>query len=120
MSSHPIATSRSASTSPSTAAKREEKPKGKTIYICPMHPEVQQDHPGNCPKCGMTLELKTVALGQADEENAHESRHLFASHRAESDEERVSRIRGGNAGTRAVKPIGPAMHRTKEGAEEEA
>ncbi|WP_343214975.1 copper-translocating P-type ATPase [Dokdonella sp.] len=21
-----------------------------------MHPEVQQDHPGNCPKCGMTLE----------------------------------------------------------------
>jgi hypothetical protein len=27
----------------------------KTIYTCPMHPEVQQDHPGKCPKCGMTL-----------------------------------------------------------------
>jgi len=27
-----------------------------TIYTCPMHPEVRQDHPGNCPKCGMTLE----------------------------------------------------------------
>lgn len=27
-----------------------------TIYTCPMHPEVQQDHPGNCPKCGMSLE----------------------------------------------------------------
>lgn len=26
------------------------------IYTCPMHPEVRQDHPGNCPKCGMTLE----------------------------------------------------------------
>ena len=25
-------------------------------YTCPMHPEVRQDHPGNCPKCGMTLE----------------------------------------------------------------
>lgn len=25
------------------------------IYTCPMHPEVQQDKPGNCPKCGMTL-----------------------------------------------------------------
>jgi Cu+-exporting ATPase len=25
-------------------------------YTCPMHPEVQQDHPGNCPKCGMALE----------------------------------------------------------------
>jgi len=27
-----------------------------TIYTCPMHPDVRQDHPGNCPKCGMTLE----------------------------------------------------------------
>ncbi len=27
-----------------------------TIYTCPMHPEVQQNHPGNCPKCGMMLE----------------------------------------------------------------
>src|SRR5690348_14378366 len=22
-------------------------------YTCPMHPEVRQDHPGACPKCGM-------------------------------------------------------------------
>lgn len=26
-----------------------------TIYTCPMHPEIRQDSPGNCPKCGMTL-----------------------------------------------------------------
>ena len=26
-------------------------------YTCPMHPEVVQDHPGSCPKCGMALEL---------------------------------------------------------------
>ena len=25
-------------------------------YTCPMHPEVLQDHPGACPKCGMALE----------------------------------------------------------------
>ncbi|MGH8128582.1 MAG: heavy metal-binding domain-containing protein, partial [Gammaproteobacteria bacterium] len=25
-------------------------------YTCPMHPEVQQDEPGDCPKCGMALE----------------------------------------------------------------
>ncbi len=25
-------------------------------YTCPMHPEVRQDHPGSCPKCGMALE----------------------------------------------------------------
>ena len=27
-----------------------------TVYTCPMHPEVRQDHPGACPKCGMALE----------------------------------------------------------------
>lgn len=26
-----------------------------TIYTCPMHPEVRQNKPGNCPKCGMKL-----------------------------------------------------------------
>jgi rubrerythrin len=25
------------------------------LYTCPMHPEVISDHPGKCPKCGMTL-----------------------------------------------------------------
>jgi P-type Cu+ transporter len=29
------------------------------IYTCPMHPEIRQDHPGNCPICGMTLEPET-------------------------------------------------------------
>jgi Cu+-exporting ATPase len=27
-----------------------------TMWICPMDPEVRQDHPGACPKCGMALE----------------------------------------------------------------
>ena len=39
-----------------------------TIYTCPMHPEVQQDHPGNCPICGMTLE----PIIPLDEEDNHE------------------------------------------------
>lgn len=29
----------------------------KRKYTCPMHPEIVQDKPGNCPKCGMTLVL---------------------------------------------------------------
>ena len=28
----------------------------KTLYTCGMHPQVIQDHPGNCPICGMKLE----------------------------------------------------------------
>ncbi|RMF20063.1 MAG: hypothetical protein D6760_12365, partial [Deltaproteobacteria bacterium] len=28
----------------------------KTWYTCGMHPEVIQDHPGDCPKCGMKLQ----------------------------------------------------------------
>ncbi|GBC96749.1 Toluene efflux pump periplasmic linker protein TtgD [bacterium HR16] len=31
-------------------------PTGKTVYTCPMHPEVRSDKPGDCPKCGMRLE----------------------------------------------------------------
>ena len=26
-----------------------------TIYVCPMHPEVRSEQPGDCPKCGMHL-----------------------------------------------------------------
>ncbi|TCT43005.1 heavy metal translocating P-type ATPase [Martelella mediterranea] len=36
----------------------EPQPEG-TLYTCPMHPEIVQDHPGDCPKCGMALEPMT-------------------------------------------------------------
>jgi len=37
-----------------------------TVYTCPMHPEIRQDHPGNCPKCGMTLEPEIPELDEDD------------------------------------------------------
>ncbi len=37
-------------------------------YTCPMHPQIEQDHPGNCPICGMTLEPKTVAAGNEEKQ----------------------------------------------------
>src|SRR4030042_1127406 len=45
----------------------------KEIYTCPMHPEVQSDKPGKCPKCGMTLEKKAMPMahGQAGMETMH-------------------------------------------------
>jgi len=43
------------------------------IYTCPMHPEIEQDHPGACSKCGMTLEPKVIG----GEEHEHgETRSL--------------------------------------------
>ncbi|WP_186806534.1 copper-transporting P-type ATPase [Rhizobium leguminosarum] len=32
------------------------------IYTCPMHPQVRQIGPGNCPICGMTLEPEVVTI----------------------------------------------------------
>ena len=40
---------------------------GDITYTCPMHPEILQDHPGSCPKCGMALEPKTVSLDDRDD-----------------------------------------------------
>jgi Cu(I)/Ag(I) efflux system membrane fusion protein len=30
----------------------------RAVYTCPMHPDYRSDHPGDCPVCGMRLELK--------------------------------------------------------------
>ncbi len=38
-----------------------------TVYTCPMHPEIRQDRPGHCPKCGMALEPVVPSLD--DEES---------------------------------------------------
>jgi len=35
-------------------------------YTCPMHPEIEQDHPGNCPICGMDLEKKETAAHEEE------------------------------------------------------
>ena len=43
---------------------------GRVIYTCPMHPEVQQDHSGDCPKCGMALVAMKPTAGTDDEESA--------------------------------------------------
>jgi len=39
-----------------------EAPAG-SIWTCPMHPEIRQDHPGACPICGMALEPEMVTAG---------------------------------------------------------
>lgn len=39
-----------------------------TIYTCPMHPEVRQVGPGNCPICGMALEPEMPSEQEDDTE----------------------------------------------------
>ncbi|MDA0790420.1 MAG: heavy metal translocating P-type ATPase [Proteobacteria bacterium] len=46
---------------------QDQAPPG-AIYTCPMHPEVRQDHPGTCPRCGMALEPEMPSLDE--EENS--------------------------------------------------
>jgi hypothetical protein len=36
------------------------------LYTCPMHPEIRSDRPGNCPKCGITLEPLLPELDRDD------------------------------------------------------
>lgn len=36
------------------------------IYTCPMHPEIRQKGPGNCPICGMALEPEEVSLEETE------------------------------------------------------
>ena len=53
-----------------------EAPAG-TIYTCPMHPEIQQPTPGNCPKCGMALEPMMPSLEDEDNPELADFRRRF-------------------------------------------
>jgi cation transport ATPase len=40
-------------------------PAERVIYTCPMHPQIRQPGPGNCPICGMTLEPLVATAEEA-------------------------------------------------------
>ncbi len=46
-------------------------------YTCPMHPEVVQDEPGSCPKCGMNLVPREAQAGAG---HAHMDMQATSSH----------------------------------------
>lgn len=47
------------------------------IYTCPMHPEIRQDRPGSCPKCGMALEPLMPELGEEDSPELRDFQRRF-------------------------------------------
>ncbi len=48
-----------------------------TIYTCPMHPEIRQTLPGNCPICGMTLEALIPELNEEEDPELVDFRQRF-------------------------------------------
>lgn len=50
----------------SPQAERLQKVDSEAVYTCPMHPEVRQKGPGNCPICGMALEPEEVSLEEVE------------------------------------------------------
>ncbi len=48
------------------SAEQTPKVDSEAIYTCPMHPEIQQKGPGNCPICGMALEPEEVSLEEVE------------------------------------------------------
>jgi Cu+-exporting ATPase len=47
------------------------------VYTCPMHPEIRQDRPGSCPKCGMALEPLMPDLGEEDNPELRDFQRRF-------------------------------------------
>ncbi len=39
-----------------------------TVYTCSMHPEIQTDKPGYCPKCGMKLVINTSSVNSNNDQ----------------------------------------------------
>lgn len=55
----------------------------KEIYTCPMHPEIQQDKPGKCPKCGGMDLVKKSDMNSGHTEHDHSS--MMATPEAAAD-----------------------------------
>ncbi|MGB5994356.1 MAG: heavy metal translocating P-type ATPase [Candidatus Deferrimicrobiaceae bacterium] len=62
-------------------SRQEESAAGKIVrgaeWTCPMHPEVVRDAPGDCPKCGMALEPRTVSAEEGESAELADMRRRF-------------------------------------------
>lgn len=68
-----------------------------TIYTCPMHPEVEQDAPGKCPKCGMFLVPKDQASADAHAGHGHAG-HAHHDHAGHAHHDHAAHGHPGHAG----------------------
>lgn len=86
-----------------------------TVYTCPMHPEVRQEGPGDCPKCGMHL----VPEGSEQAKDGHACCHGHHGHAADAgdgaDNKRYDKVPAGYSGTVYTCPMHPQVRQTKPG-----
>ena len=71
----------------------------KAVFTCSMHPEVQENKPGNCPKCGMPLvEKKDSASDSA-------ATHNHGNKEAEIDQQAADQIIGNTISLREGRTV---------------
>jgi membrane fusion protein, copper/silver efflux system len=75
------------------------------LYVCPMHPQIQQDHPGTCPICGMDLVEKRLTPKPATTEGASYPEVTLAGAMVQSLGVRTARVERG-ALSRVVRAVG--------------
>jgi len=80
-------------------------------YICPMHPEVRQDEPGDCPKCGMHL-VPDDGPQRGMPTEGHAS-HGQMEH--QSSDGRYDQVPEGYTGTVYTCPMHPQVRQVKMG-----
>ena len=65
-----LRSSQTAAAPQSTASAAPQAP-AKSLYHCPMHPQIIQDHPGTCPICGMELVSMDAATHGGEALDSH-------------------------------------------------
>lgn len=62
---------------PATARPAATADSSEVEYTCPMHPQVRQTGPGDCPICGMALEPVLATAGQGESPELRDMTHRF-------------------------------------------
>jgi len=81
------------------------------VYTCPMHPEVRQKQPGDCPKCGMHLvpaNKVDAHAGHSHDEHGHQGRSVTGGKEYDT-------VPAGYKGAVYTCPMHPEVRQTKPG-----
>mgnify|MGYP003636232960 FL=1 len=87
-----------------------------TVFVCPMHPEVRSDQPGDCPKCGMHLVPEDEVEAHGD--HSHHA-HSHVEHRHVEDVgnggSEYDKVPAGYSGAVYTCPMHPHVRQTEPG-----